>query len=152
MMIHELSHNIGQRPSRKRVGRGIGTGHGKTSGRGHKGAGSRSGHKSRIVFEGGQMPLVRRLAKRGFNNRAFGTEYVLIKISDLDSLFHDGEKVTGETLKARGMNGNVSNGKLIKIVGGGTLTKRLAVAVGACTRTAVECIKNVGGTVEFDRR
>jgi large subunit ribosomal protein L15 len=82
MMIHELTTVEGARP-RKRIGRGIGSGHGKTSGRGHKGAGSRSGYKRRITFEGGQMPLTRRIAKRGFNNRQFETEWEVCDVAAL---------------------------------------------------------------------
>jgi len=147
MMVHQVSSDVGERRTRKRVGRGIGSGHGKTSGRGHKGAGSRSGHKNRLVFEGGQMPLVRRIAKRGFNNRAFGTEYILVRLKDLEKRFENGDLVDLSSLNSKGVIKTRAEGMLIKVVGGGELTKRLTVKVDACTRGAAAVVTAAGGTV-----
>ena len=117
MMIHELTGIQGAKP-RKRIGRGIGSGHGKTSGRGHKGAGSRSGHKNKLTFEGGQMPLLRRIAKRGFNNRAFQTAWEVCDVADLDKAFQANENVTVEELRARGvLPRRKSGGTGVKLIG-----------------------------------
>lgn len=147
MMIHQLNAGPKARP-RKRVGRGIGSGHGKTSGRGHKGAGSRSGYKSRITFEGGQMPLVRRIAKRGFNNRAFETEWEVCDVSALEKAFNAGETVTVAELRSRGiLPRRKSGGSAVKLIGSGALTKSLTVMVGGCTAGAKKSVELAGGKV-----
>lgn len=146
MMIHDLTP--GQARARKRVGRGIGSGHGKTSGRGHKGAGSRSGYKSRLTFEGGQMPLVRRIAKRGFNNNAFSAKWDICDVSALDKVFQAGETVTAEALRERGILPRAkSGGNPVKLIGSTPLTKSLTVMVGACTGGARKSVEQAGGKV-----
>lgn len=147
MMIHELTGIEGARP-RKRVGRGIGSGHGKTSGRGHKGAGSRSGYKSRLTFEGGQMPLTRRIAKRGFNNRAFETEWEVCDVAAVDKAFQAGETVTVVELRARGVLARRrSGGAEVKLIGSTPLTKSLTVVVAACTDGARKAVEAAGGKI-----
>lgn len=147
MMVHQLNSGPKAR-ARKRVGRGVGSGHGKTSGRGHKGAGSRSGHKSRITFEGGQMPLVRRIAKRGFNNRAFATEWEVCDVADLEKAFKAGETVTAAELRSRGvLPRRHSGGSPVKLIGATPLTKALTVEVGGCTVGARKSVELAGGKV-----
>jgi len=146
MMVHDLTP--GQARARKRIGRGIGSGHGKTSGRGHKGAGSRSGHKNRITFEGGQMPLVRRIAKRGFNNRAFATEWEVCDVAALEKVFQAGETVTAAELRARGVLPRRNSGASpVKLIGNTPLTKALTVVVGGCTVGARKSVEQAGGKV-----
>ena len=152
MMIHELDSGP-KAQDRKRIGRGIGSGHGKTSGRGHKGAGSRSGHKRRITFEGGQMPLVRRIAKRGFNNRAFATEWEVCDVAELEKAFNSGETVTAAELRSRGvLQRRKSGGNAIKLIGATLLTKPLVVVVGGCTVGARKSVELAGGKVVTQRR
>lgn len=147
MMIHELEVGPMMKP-RKRVGRGIGSGHGKTSGRGHKGAGSRSGHKNRITFEGGQMPLVRRIAKRGFNNNAFATQWEVCDVADLEKAFQAGETVTVAELRSRGvLPRRKSGGAAVKLIGAAPLTKALNVVVSGCTVGARKAVEQAGGKV-----
>jgi large subunit ribosomal protein L15 len=144
MMIHELGLET-PRQQRKRVGRGIGSGHGKTSGRGHKGAGSRSGHKNRVGFEGGQMPLIRRVAKRGFSNRQFALNVAEINLKDLERTFEDGSVVDITSLRQHGL---ASNGKIsVRILGQGELTKKLVVHANHFSRSAEETIVARGGRV-----
>lgn len=146
MMIHDL--NTGKARARKRIGRGIGSGHGKTSGRGHKGAGSRSGYKRKLTFEGGQMPLVRRIAKRGFNNRAFATEWEVCDVASLEAAFQAGETVTAAELRSRGvLPRRNSGGSPVKLIGDTPLTKMLTVEVGACTAGARKSVEQAGGKV-----
>lgn len=147
MMIHQLNAGPKAR-ARKRVGRGIGSGHGKTSGRGHKGAGSRSGYKSRITFEGGQMPLVRRIAKRGFNNNAFATEWEVCDVADLEKAFNAGETVTVAELRTRGVLPRRKAGSSsVKLLGAAALTKSLTVVVDGCTVGARKSVELAGGKV-----
>ena len=142
MMIHELGLET-PRKSRKRVGRGIGSGHGKTSGRGHKGAGSRSGHKNRVGFEGGQMPLIRRVAKRGFSNRYFAMHVAEVNLKDLEKAFEAGAVVDLVSLREKGL---ASNGKIsVRILGDGELTKKLVVHANHFSRSAEEAIVAKGG-------
>ena len=122
MKLHELSPNEGAVKSKKRVGRGIGSGLGKTSGKGHKGQNARSGGGVRPGFEGGQLPLFRRLSKRGFNNYNFRTVYAVVNVGDLER-FEDGTTVTIEMLKESGLVNKELDG--IKILGNGKLTKKL---------------------------
>ena len=119
MELHNLTNTPGARSRRKRVGRGCGSGMGKTSTRGHKGAGARKGHKHKLTFEGGQMPLVRRLPKRGFNNARFNAKALAVNVSDLEKKFEAGAEVTVETLAKAGFSDNKR--PKIKILGNGEL-------------------------------
>ena len=145
MKLHELSPNEGAVKSRKRVGRGIGSGLGKTSGKGHKGQNARSGGGVRPGFEGGQLPLFRRLSKRGFNNYNFRTVYAVVNVGDLER-FEDGTTVTSEILKESGLVNKELDG--IKILGNGKLTKKLTVKANKFSNTAKEKIESVGGKIE----
>ena len=145
MQIHELSPMPGSTHVDKRKGRGHATGNGKTAGRGHKGQKARSGGGVRIGFEGGQMPLARRLPKRSFYNH-FAKEYTIINISDLNGL-ENGTEVTGELLKERGIIGKLEKDGL-KVLGKGELTKQLTVKAAKFSKSAEEAIKNAGGNVE----
>ncbi len=145
MMIHELGLQT-PRKNRKRVGRGIGSGHGKTSGRGHKGAGSRSGHKDRVGFEGGQMPLARRVAKRGFSNNQFAPKVAEVNLKDLERVFEQDAVVDIAALRQHGL---ASNGKVsVRILGDGELTKRLVVHANHFSQSAEKAILAKGGRVE----
>jgi large subunit ribosomal protein L15 len=145
MKLHELSPAVGSNKDVKRIGRGHGSGNGKTAGKGHKGQNARSGGGVRIGFEGGQMPLARRIPKRGFNN-IFAKEYVTINVSDLNK-FVDGTVVDAELLKASGLIKKVSDG--VKVLGDGELTsKNLTVKAVKFTKTAQEKIEKAGGKVE----
>ena len=143
MKLHELS-NI-EAKDRKRRGRGPGSGNGKTAGKGHKGQNARSGGGVRPGFEGGQLPLYRRLSKRGFNNYNFRTVYATVNVSDLER-FKDGTKVTIELLKESGLVKKELDG--VKILGNGTLTKKLTVKANKFSDTAKEKIETVGGKIE----
>jgi large subunit ribosomal protein L15 len=145
MKIHELSPAPGSKKSPKRVGRGHGSGWGKTAGKGHKGQNARSGGGVRIGFEGGQMPLKRRIPKRGFNNKIFATEYAIVNIASLES-FKDGSVVDAEALKSQGFIKKVRDG--VKVLGDGTLTKSLTVKAAAFSGSAREKIERAGGTAE----
>ena len=142
MELNELKYTTGSNRNRKRVGRGTGSGHGKTSGRGQKGQNSRSGGGVRVGFEGGQNPLVFRIAKRGFNNYEFATRYAVINISDLEK-FDNGVEVTPELLKEMGIVKNLKDG--IKVLGNGELTKKLTVNANKFSKVAKEKIENAGG-------
>jgi large subunit ribosomal protein L15 len=142
MMIHDLGLAT-PRQQRKRIGRGVGSGHGKTSGRGHKGAGSRSGHKTRVGFEGGQMPLIRRVAKRGFSNKQFALAVAEVNLKDLERVFSADAVVNLAALREAGL---ASNGKIsVRVLGDGTLTKRLVVHAHHFTRSAEAAITGLGG-------
>ena len=145
MELNELKFTTGSTKNRKRVGRGIGSGHGKTSGRGQKGQNSRSGGGVRLGFEGGQNPLVFRIAKRGFNNYEFATRYAVINISDLEK-FDDGAEITPELLKEMGIVKNLQDG--LKVLGNGELTKKLTVKANKFSASAVEKIEAIGGKAE----
>ena len=144
MKLHELFPNPGSKKTRNRVGRGIGSGNGKTSGRGHKGQNSRSGGGVRTGFEGGQMPIYRRLPKRGFNN-VFRKIYAEVNIETLNR-FEDGAVVDPVALVEVGILKNVRDG--IRILGKGELTKKLTVRANGFTKSAEEKIKAAGGQVE----
>lgn len=144
MKLHELSPAPGSRKSRVRVGRGLGSGLGKTSGRGQKGQNSRSGGGVRIGFEGGQMPLYRRLPKRGFKN-IFAKEYAEVNVSSLNR-FEDGTVADPVKLVEMGILKNVLDG--IRILGNGELTKKLTVRANGFTKTAENKITAAGGKVE----
>ena len=135
-------------PTRKRVGRGVGSGLGKTSGRGHKGAKARSGWSIRSGWEGGQMPLFRRLPKRGFNNKNFRKFYTCINVRDLD-VFDEGAVVDLEATLAKGLASREKHTDLFKILGDGAVSKKVTVRVHAITKSAREKIEAAGGTVEI---
>ena len=144
MKLHELQPAIGSTTAPKRLGRGVGSGLGKTSGKGHKGAKARSGGGKRPGFEGGQMPLYRRVPKRGFTN-IFGTEYAEVNVERLE-VFNDGDTVTVAMLKEAGIIKKTLDG--VKIMGNGDLTKKLTVQANKFTAGAKEKIEAVGGKAE----
>ena len=144
MKLHELKPAFGSTTAPKRLGRGVGSGLGKTSGKGHKGAKARSGGGKRPGFEGGQMPLVRRIPKRGFFN-PFRTEYVAINVDRLQ-IFEDGAIVTPVQLIEAGIIKKIEDG--VKIMGGGELTRKLTVKATKFTASAVEKIEAAGGKAE----
>ncbi|MCL2447254.1 MAG: 50S ribosomal protein L15 [Oscillospiraceae bacterium] len=144
MRIHDLAPAAGSTKQRKRVGRGHASGHGKTSGYGHKGQKARSGVKG-AGFEGGQMPLARRLPKRGFNN-IFRTEYAIVNLCTLEDSFDAGAVVDADALVAKGILKKTLAG--VKILGDGTLTKSLTVKAAKFSATAKAAIEAAGGTVE----
>ena len=144
MKLHELKPAFGSTSAPKRLGRGTGSGLGKTSGKGHKGAKARSGGGKRPGFEGGQMTLIRRLPKRGFTNK-FRTEYVAINVDRLE-IFEDGMTVGPVELIQYGIIKKIEDG--IKIMGDGELTKKLTVQAMKFTATAKEKIEAAGGKVE----
>ena len=144
MKLHELHPADGATTAAKRLGRGIGSGLGKTSGKGHKGAKARSGGGKGPGFEGGQIKMTMRLPKRGFTNN-FRTEYAAINVDRLE-IFEDGQEVTPVTLIEAGIIKNVQDG--IKIMGGGELTKKLTVRASKFTATAKEKIEAAGGKAE----
>ena len=145
MKLHELSKVAGSTHRRKVVGRGPGSGHGKTSGRGEKGQKARSGGGVHAWFEGGQTPLYKRLPRRGFSNARFETKYAVVNVSDLNR-FKDGEVVTPELLIESGLVKKELNG--IKILGNGTLEKKLTVKANRFTNSAIAKIEELGGTTE----
>ncbi len=144
MKLHELAPAPGSKKVRTRVGRGLGSGLGKTSGKGHKGQNSRAGGGVRAGFEGGQMPLYRRLPKRGFYNK-FGKDYAEVNISDLNR-FEDGAVVDPVALIESGILKDVRDG--VRILGNGELTKSLTVIANGFTKSAEEKIQTAGGKVE----
>jgi large subunit ribosomal protein L15 len=145
MKLHELQRNIGATHDKKRVGRGPGSGLGKTSGRGQKGQKARSGGSINPVFEGGQLPLYRRIPKRGFSNAKFKTVYAVINLSDLN-VFEDGTVVTPALLKDTGLIKNQLDG--IKVLGTGTLEKKLTIQANKFSASALEKIKEAGSKAE----
>ncbi len=145
MNIHELSPAPNSKKSVKRVGRGRGSGLGKTSGRGEAGQNKRSGGGPRPLFEGGQMPLIRRLPKRGFTNR-WGDVYTIVNVSALEVLDND-TVVTAELLKEKGIIGKIEKDGL-KVLGNGKLTKKLTVKAKKFSKTAEKKIKKAGGSTE----
>ena len=145
MKLHELQRNIGATHEKKRVGRGSGSGLGKTSGRGQKGQKARSGGSINPVFEGGQLPLYRRIPKRGFTNAKFKTVYSVINLSDLN-VFEDGTVVTPALLKDTGLVKNQLDG--IKVLGNGKLEKKLTIQANKFSASALEKIKEAGSKAE----
>ena len=145
MKLYNLHANEGATHATKRLGRGTSSGHGKTSGKGHKGQNARSGGGVRAVFEGGQLPLYRRLPKRGFTNARFKVEYAVINMAELNR-FEDGAVVTPELLKEIGLVKNQLSG--IKVLGYGVLEKKLTVKAHAFSANAVEQIEKLGGKAE----
>lgn len=144
MKLHEITAPEGATKKPKRVGRGIGSGMGKTSTRGHKGQKARSGGGVRPGFEGGQMPLTRRLPKRGFTN-IFSKEYAIVNVGDLNNL-EDGFEVTAESLKELGMIKKINDG--LKVLGNGELDKKLNVKAVKVSKGAMDKIQAAGGNAE----
>jgi large subunit ribosomal protein L15 len=142
MNISDVNRGIHGNKQRKRLGRGKGSGTGKTAGRGHKGAGSRAGTSVRVTFTGGNMPLVQRIPKRGFNNR-WGLSVAVVNLSQINEAFETGQQVTPETLAAK----NLARGRfdLLKILGNGELTKKLKISAHRFSASASEKIKAAGG-------
>ncbi len=147
MLSDEITSVAGASKKRKRLGRGRGTGHGKTCGRGHKGSGSRAGSFARPTYEGGQMPLFRRMPKRGFNNQNFAKRYEIVNVSQLEKFFNDGAVISIEQLVAANLVD--SAGSRVKILGDGELTKKLEVAAHKFSKTAEQKIADCGGTVKI---
>jgi len=145
MKLNELQ-KAPEAKNRKRVGRGPGSNWGKTSGRGQKGQKSRSGVSIHAWFQGGQTPLYRRVPKRGFNNARFTTTYATINLSDLNKFFKDGDEVTPEILKERGIIKKQLDG--IKVLGNGELEKKLTVKANRFSSTAITKIESAGGKAE----
>jgi len=145
MMIHEITAKVGRHKKAKRLGRGIGSGVGKTCGRGHKGAGSRSGATGsiRASREGGQMPLFRRIPKRGFSNAMFKKHFSVVNLMALEARFDDGAEVNPESLLEVGLISKLA--VPVKILGEGELTKKLTVNVAAFSKGAAEKITKIGG-------
>ena len=144
MKLHEMKPAEGARKSRKRIGRGIGSGFGKTSGKGHKGQNARSGGGTRLGFEGGQTPLFQRLPKRGFTN-VNRKDYAVVNLDKLN-LFEEGTEVTPELLLELGVVSKAKSG--IKILGNGTLEKKLTVKANKFSAAAKEAIEQAGGQTE----
>lgn len=145
MLNHEITSVAGKHKRRRRIGRGTGTGRGKTSGRGHKGAGSRAGSTSVTLYEGGQMPLFRRLPKRGFSNYKFATRCEIVNVSQLER-FIDGADVGVEQLSDAGLINSTKS--KIKILGKGDLTKKLQITAHRFSKTAEQKIVASGGTAK----
>ncbi|MEZ5963349.1 MAG: 50S ribosomal protein L15 [Planctomycetota bacterium] len=149
MNLHEAKALGLRYKTRKRVGRGSGSGHGKTSARGHKGAKARSGWSMRIGWEGGQMPLFRRLPKRGFNNKNFRKVYTIINVGDLEASFEAGATVDLGAVIAKGLTSQEKHSDLFKVLGNGALTKKFTVRAHAVTESARAKIEGAGGAVEI---
>ena len=146
MKLHELKPAKGSRRPRKRVGRGPGSGHGKTAGRGHKGLYSRSGASRRLGYEGGQMALARRIAKRGFSNNQFAPVVAILSLSTLEKYFEAGDEVTPDVLRDRGIvKGNYD---VLKVLANGKLSKKLTVKAHRFSQAAEEAITKAGGIAE----
>ena len=148
MLNHEITAVVGKHKARKRVGRGRGAGSGKTSGRGHKGAKSRAGASRLTLSEGGQMPLFRRLPKRGFSNVRFADRYEIVNVSQLER-FEDGADVGLEQLVSAGLVDKTKS--KVKILGNGELTKKLSVTAHKFSKSAEEKIAGCGGAVNIAR-
>ncbi|MHC4323912.1 MAG: 50S ribosomal protein L15 [Planctomycetota bacterium] len=146
MLNHEITSIAGKHTRRRRVGRGTGSGYGKTCGRGHKGAGSRAGSKSVSLYEGGQMPLFRRLPKRGFNNYKFAKRCEIVNVCQLER-FEDGATVGVEQLSGAGLIDSIKS--KVKILGKGDLTKKLQVTAHKFSKNAEQKIAASGGIVKM---
>ncbi|MEM6330665.1 MAG: 50S ribosomal protein L15 [Planctomycetota bacterium] len=142
MILDDVHRGIHKNRKRKRLGRGPGSGHGKTSGRGHKGQRSRAGHSQHPTFAGGAMPMIRRVPKRGFNNR-WAKKVAVVNLDQIDAAFDDGAEVTLEAMAAK----NVSKGRFdeLKVLGNGELTKKLKISAHAFSKSALEKIEKAGG-------
>ncbi len=146
MLSHEITSIVGRHRARRRIGRGSGSGHGKTCGRGHKGCLSRSGASMSVLHEGGQMPLFRRLPKQGFSNYKFAMRYEIVNVSQLER-FEDGIEVGAKQLSAAGLIDSAAN--KVKILGSGELTKRLQVTANKFSKTAEHKIVASGGVAKI---
>lgn len=146
MLNYEITSVAGKNKARKRLGRGAGTGQGKTCGRGHKGAGSRAGSTSVSLFEGGQMPLFRRIPKRGFSNYKFAVRYEVVNVSQLER-FDEGAYIDVEKLSDAGLVDDLKS--KVKILGDGELTKKLQVTAHKFSKTAEQKIMASGGTAKI---
>lgn len=147
MQLHDVHQNVHKRKLRKRVGRGVGSGHGKTSSKGHKGHSSRQGFKLNPIFEGGQMPLARRVPKRGFVNGAFKKEYAIVNLGDINAAFEAGTVVDEAALRSKGLvKGRDFDG--IKILANGEVTKAFEVIATKFSGSAVEKITAAGGKTQ----
>jgi large subunit ribosomal protein L15 len=142
MIINDVHRGLPKRKSRRRIGRGPGSGQGKTAGKGYNGQRSRAGHSSLSIFQGGAMPLVRRIPKRGFNNK-FALKVAIVNLSDLQDTFSSGDEVSPETLRGH----NLAKGGYdeLKILGQGELKKKLTVSAHRFSKSALEKIKKAGG-------
>jgi len=145
MRLHTLAPRPGARHRRKRLGCGESSGHGKTSGRGHKGQKARAGAAIRTGFEGGQMPLNRRIPGKGFNNKSFQKTWAIVSVAALEKAFEAGAEVTGDSLREAGLIKRRCDG--VKILGDGALTKALKVSVDAVSASAREKIEKAGGSI-----
>jgi large subunit ribosomal protein L15 len=142
MILNDVHRGIRKKKKRRRIGRGIGSGYGKTAGRGHKGQGSRAGFSNHPTFQGGAMPLVRRIPKRGFNNR-WALSVVVVNLGQIDKAFEAGEDVTLEALSTK----NLAKGRfdLLKVLGDGELTKKLNISAHRFSKAAIEKIEKASG-------
>jgi len=141
MILNEVHRGIKKFKKRKRIGRGPGSGHGKTAGRGHKGQGSRSGSSSHVTFQGGTMPMIRRVPKRGFNNR-WALKVAVVNVGQIDQAFEAGEEVTLETLATK----NLAKGSfdVLKVLGDGELSKKIKISAHRFSKSAAEKIEKAG--------
>ncbi|WP_035611732.1 50S ribosomal protein L15 [Haloferula sp. BvORR071] len=146
MKLHTLAPNKGAKHRVKRLGCGESSGHGKTSCKGNKGQKARSGSGTRVGFEGGQMPLHRRLPKRGFNNINFKTKVEVVNLAQIDKAFNDGDTVTEESLRKAGLINR--DCEVIKVLGQGEISKKLTFAVGTFSASAKEKVEKAGGSVQ----
>ena len=144
MKLHHVNEGITKYKKRRRIGRGTGSGHGKTAGKGHKGQKSRSGWFQKATFQGGSMPMVRRIPKRGFNNR-FALDVVTVNLRDLDRVFQDGDDVTPDTIKEKALLKQRYD--VLKILGDGELSKKLNVSAHRFSAQAKQQIEAAGGSV-----
>lgn len=147
MKLNEMKASAGARTKPYRKGRGVGSGNGKTAGRGHKGQNARAGGGVRPGFEGGQMPIYRRLPKRGFNNKRFAPDYIEINVGDLEA-FADGAVVDAAAIAESGLASVAKVNDGVKILGNGELSRKLTVKAAAFTASAREKIEKAGGSVE----
>jgi large subunit ribosomal protein L15 len=147
MKLQDILSAAGRHKRRKRVGRGHGSGQGKTSGRGHKGYGQRAGAKSLAGFEGGQNPQMRRVPKRGFNNAQFADPVEIVNVADLQRVFEDGDTVTIEALAAKGLVDRTD--VTVKLLGKGELQRKLTVQVTCASKGAADKVAAAGGSLEL---
>lgn len=148
MDLSTVHQGIVRRKRKKRVGRGLGSGHGKTASRGHKGQYASAGAKMfQWTFEGGQMPLFRRIPKRGFSHKTWDKRYHVVNVGDLDAAFKDGDKVDLDALKAAGILKGPADG--VRVLGQGELTKKLTIRADHFSKSAAEKIAAKGGTTEL---
>lgn len=144
MNLHEVNKGVEKHTKRLRIGRGVGSGRGKTSGKGHKGQKAMAGWQAKSIFSGGGTPLIRRIPKRGFNNKSFAVKIAALNVGDLEELFQAGDDVTPEVLREK----NVAKGRYdeLKVLGDGELTKKLTVTAHRFSATAKAKIEQAGGT------